>query len=75
MAIYTWVTPDYLLSAWLSLAVPGGEEVPVVLLPDGGNFAPLYLWSRPSTALSNASRRSPRTAAQPPAATRGREDR
>lgn len=50
-AIYTWATPDYLLSSGmavdgLSLNVSGGQEVPVVLLPEGGGFAPLYLWSR-----------------------------
>jgi hypothetical protein len=50
-AIYTWATPDYLLSSsmavgGMSLAVSGGEEVPVVLLPEGDRFAPLYLWSR-----------------------------
>lgn len=50
-AIYTWATPDYVLSSamavdGLSLSVSGGEEVPVVLLPEGEGFAPLYLWSR-----------------------------
>jgi hypothetical protein len=50
-AIYTWATPDYLLSAsmavdGLSLGVSGGQELPVALLPEGGDFAPLYLWSR-----------------------------
>lgn len=50
-AIYTWATPDYLLSAsmaveGLALAVSGGQEVPVVLLPEGDDFEPLYLWSR-----------------------------
>jgi hypothetical protein len=30
----------------MALAVSGGEEIPVVLLPEGGSFAPLYLWSR-----------------------------
>jgi hypothetical protein len=50
-AIYTWATPEYLLSSsmavdGMSLAVSGGEEVPVVLLPEGDRFEPLYLWSR-----------------------------
>jgi hypothetical protein len=50
-AIYSRVTPDYVLSAsqavqGMSLGVSGGEEIPVVLLPEGPDFAPLYLWSR-----------------------------
>ncbi len=50
-ALYGWATPDYILSAsqavdGLALAVSGGQEIPVVLLPEGVGFAPLYLWSR-----------------------------
>lgn len=50
-ALYSWATPDYVLSAaqavgGMELAVSGGQEIHALLLPEGGTFAPLYLWSR-----------------------------
>jgi hypothetical protein len=56
-ALYSWVTPDYVLSAsqavqGLQLAISGGQEIAAWLLPEGSDFAPLYLWSRHSTGRS-----------------------
>ena len=54
-ALYTWATPDYLLSAsqavdGLALAVSGGQEIAAWLLPESDGYAPLFLWSRHSTS-------------------------
>ncbi len=53
-ALYSWATPDYILSVsqavqGLLLAASGGQEISVALYPEGAGFAPLYLWSRAST--------------------------
>lgn len=50
-AIYTWVTPDYTLSAaqaveGLALGISGGQEIMATLYAGCTPFAPLYLWSR-----------------------------
>lgn len=50
-ATYSWVTPDYVLSAaqgvdGRALGVSGGQEIQVTLFAEGPEFAPLYLWSR-----------------------------
>jgi hypothetical protein len=64
-ALYTWATPDYLLSAsqavdGLALAVSGGQEISAWLLAEGDDYAPLILWSRQDT--SRAERWRGRTA-------------
>lgn len=50
-AIYSWVTPDYTLSAaqavdGLALGISGGQEIMATLYAGCTSFAPLYLWSR-----------------------------
>ena len=57
-AVYSFVTPDYVLSAaqaveGLALSVSGGQEILATLFPEGPAFAPLYLWSRADTARRN----------------------
>ncbi len=54
-SLYSFATPDYILGAaqsvrGLSLAVSGGQEIVATLFPEGGKFAPLYLWSRTRNA-------------------------
>ena len=51
LARTTWATPDYVLGAaqsieGLSIGISGGQEIVAALFPEGGGFAPLYLWSR-----------------------------
>ncbi len=51
LARTSWATPDYVLGAaqsiaGLSIGVSGGQEIVAALFPEGGGFAPLYLWSR-----------------------------
>lgn len=54
-AAYSFVTPDYVLSAaqavdGLALSVSGGQEIVATLFAEGPAFAPLYLWSRADAA-------------------------
>jgi hypothetical protein len=51
LARTSWATPDYVLGAaqsiaGLSIGISGGQEIVAALFPEGGGFAPLYLWSR-----------------------------
>lgn len=60
-ALYSYATPDYILSAsqaiqGLELGVSGGQEIAASLLPEGGEFAPLYLWSRVSDERTRSQR-------------------
>lgn len=50
-AIYSYATPDYVLSAaqsvgGLGLTVSGGQEIMATLFAECQDFAPVYLWSR-----------------------------
>ncbi len=51
LARTSWATRDYVLGAaqsiqGLSIGISGGQEIVAALFPEGGGFAPLYLWSR-----------------------------